>query len=264
VFRLSQRMELAGTGLVLVGLTSACEPELVVGKVSVDASPTCRSSNSEGGSPGVVEIGWTTSFENGFCDYQPPLGFCYVNGTASFSIAENPVHNGTSSAAFSVNTSLGTAQTRCFLDGTLPRDAVYGAWFYIPTLAQNTGNWNLMYIQGTVPPTPGLWDVSLANSDDGSLHLYLFSHLGPAIPELDPPLTVPIGSWFHVAFRLLRAPDATGAVALYQDGVLVQEATGIVTDAYDLHHWYVGNLASSLTPPDSTIYVDDVTVTAAP
>jgi hypothetical protein len=39
---------------------------------------------------------------------------------------------------------------------------------------------------------------------------------------------------------------------------------GIVTDAYDLHHWYVGNLASSLTPPDSTIYVDDVTVTAAP
>jgi hypothetical protein len=44
--------------------------------------------------------------------------------------------------------------------------------------------------------------------------------------------------------------------------VLVQEATGIVTDAFDYHHWYVGNLASSLTPPDSTIYVDDVTIAA--
>src|SRR5687767_14835190 len=129
-------MGLAGTGLVLAGLSSACEPELVVGKVSVESS-TCPPSDSEGGAPGVVEIGWTTSFENGFCDYEPPFGFCYGNGDASFVIAENPVHGGTSSAAFSVNTSSGTAQTRCFLDGTLPRDAVYGAWFYIPALSQN-------------------------------------------------------------------------------------------------------------------------------
>ena len=258
-------MELIGTSLVFAGLTSACEPELVVGKVSVDASSTCPPSDSEGGASGVVEIGWTTSFENGFCDYEAPLGFCYVNGDASFVIAENPVpHGGTSAAAFSVNTSSGTAQTRCFLEGTLPRDAVYGAWFYIPALSQNTGNWNLMYVQGAVGVNTGLWDVSLGNSDDGSLYLYLFSHLGPPIPERAQPLAVPIGSWLHVEFRLLRAPDATGAVALYQDGVLVQEATGIVTDAYDRHHWYVGNLASSLTPPDSTIYVDDVTVTAAP
>jgi len=47
---------------------------------------------------------------------------------------------------------------------------------------------------------------------------------------------------------------------LYQDGVPIQEATGIVTDADDVHQWNVGNLATGLEPADSTIYVDDVTI----
>ena len=53
-------------------------------------------------------------------------------------------------------------------------------------------------------------------------------------------------------------------MALYQDGALLLEVTGIVTDDTDVAQWYVGNLAKALTPPDSTLYVDDVTIRAGP
>jgi hypothetical protein len=42
------------------------------------------------------------------------------------------------------------------------------------------------------------------------------------------------------------------------------EETEIITDSYDVHQWYVGNWASELRPPVSTVYVDDVTINAAP
>jgi hypothetical protein len=257
---------LAGVGLVVASLAYACTPELVIGEVGDDVgTEACPLPDGEGGAPSieekVVEIGWETSYENGFCDYQQALGFCYPSmdgAEASYSIVDAPVRSGTSAAAFSVVATPNTSQTRCFLEGVLPRDAVYGAWFFVPALARNTGNWNLVYFQGIPGPTSGLWDVSLRNTADGNLELYVFSHRGEALPHESIP--VPIGRWFHVEFRLLRATDATGAVGLYQDGVPITEATGIVTDAYDVHQWYVGNLADALEPAESTIYVDDVTI----
>jgi hypothetical protein len=246
----------------------------VVGKVTTE-NANCELPGADGGSaPGiedkVIEIGWSTSFENGLCDYQRARGFCYDPGEASIAIVDDPVRDGNSAAAFSVTSAApvdggenGT-QARCFLEGALPREAVYGAWFYIPELRQSTDNWNLMYIPGKdAGPAllSGLWDVSLRNTPDNSLELYIYGHIS-AVPERDPLPLVPIGSWFHVEFRLLRAEDATGEVELRQDGVTIQSATGIVTDQYDYHQWYVGNLAEGLTPPESTIYVDEVTISA--
>jgi hypothetical protein len=258
----------------------ACSPELVVGKVVIKQE-TCSISDGEGGAPSTpmmpvedktIEVPWSTGFENGFCDYQEAHGFCYPPGT--FQLAETPVRSGKRAAAFPVSADPGaepdagptTTQSRCFLEGAFPRDARYGAWFYIPALAVSSGNWNLMYFPGkNAGPGPmiGLWDVSLDNADDGSLVLNIFSH-DPSIPL--PPaemVPVPIGTWVHIEFRWLRADDATGRVELRQDGVLIQRVTGIVTDRFDYHQWYVGNLVgeSTLDPPDSVLYVDDVTIT---
>ena len=187
---------------------------------------------------------------------------------ASYAIVEDPVHTGTSAVAFSVTTGGPgeDGQTRCLLEGTLPPDAVYGAWFFVPTLAQNNGNWNLFHFRNATarPPVAGLWDVSLGNTADGNLVLYLFDFLngnGVSFP-MGSPVHVPIGSWFHVQFRLRRAADATGEVALYQDGVLLMTLSNVITDSGEWAIWYVGNWANGLVPPESTIYVDDMTVTA--
>jgi hypothetical protein len=122
-------------------------------------------------------------------------------------------------------------QARCFRGGVLPQDARYGAWFYLPSPANNTGNWNLMNFRGgALPALHGLWDVSLRSGTDGSLFAYLFDFLRNAVrvPAAAPP--VPIGSWFQLEFRLRRAADATGEVALYQDGALLIELMGLATD----------------------------------
>ncbi len=43
-------------------------------------------------------------------------------------------------------------------------------------------------------------------------------------------------------------------------GQLLVEATGLQTDDTDWGQWFVGNIANALTPPDSTVYVDDITI----
>lgn len=151
----------------------------------------------------------------------------------------------------------------------LPSDAVYGAWFCLPELHQDIGNWNLVHFQGgpAEPTLRHLWDVSVSNADDGSLFLYVrdFVNGDPVggevlLPEAPP--AAPIREWFQIEFRFRRAADATGEIALYQNGMPLLERTGIVTDVTGFGQWYVGNLVGSFTPPESTIYADDVTVSA--
>ena len=216
----------------------------------------------------MVEAPWSTGFEQGFCDYRLAGGFCYTGDTdASYSTVEAPVHGGRRAAAFTISRDpVGDGrQTRCVREGALPREARYGAWYYVPAGADNTGNWNLMHFQGG-DDLHHLWDVSMVSADDGSLSLYVISLLSPPPPMQTPPPDVPIGSWFHIEFRLLRAKDATGEIALYQDGALIDERTGIVTDDTDFGQWYVGNLSLSNPPglPPSTLYVDDVTIRTGP
>jgi len=247
--------------LLLAILSSACEPELQVG------TWTCpRPDPNQDGGPKAVDVPWSTGFETGFCDYEQALGFCYR--PASYTIVEAPVHGGRRAAAYSVIGDIGGGdawQSRCFLEGALPREAVYGAWFYVPSQAVNNGNWNLIHFQGREPGEfHGLWDVSLRNADDGNLFAYLYNFLGPLNAQVPNAPPVPIGSWFHLEFRLRRAKDATGEVALYQDGALIQQASGLLTDDTELGQWYVGNYADNLSPPESTLYVDDVTIRPAP
>jgi hypothetical protein len=257
---------LSCVALLVLGVTIGCSPELVVGKVEQEKQK-CSPYGGEGGAPPledkVVEMPWSTGFENGFCDYEPE--FCYELNGATREIVSEPVLKGRSAAAFRVNVPSppDESQTRCFLQSALPVDAVFGAWFYLNEYAETRGNWNLMYIQGTPGINLGLWDVSLHNGDDGNLHLHLYGHDVPYPPENNL-VPVPIREWFHVEFRLRRATDATGAVALYQDGVLIHQMSGIVTDRYEFHEFYVGNLADDLSPAESTVYVDEVTIRPVP
>ncbi len=75
---------------------------------------------------------------------------------------------------------------------------------------------------------------------------------------------VPIGTWFEIEVFFKRAADATGEVIVNQDGEEVATATNLITDPYVYGQWYVGNLATALSPAESTVYVDDVSVRAEP
>ena len=227
--------------------------------------------------PGMTDpiaVPWSTGFENNFCDYTVAGGFFVGNGVRK--IVTSPVHSGHYAAEFTVDSSGAMRdenQTRCVRQGALPTEAYYGAWYYIPVLAKlndNSSLWNLFHFQGgdTARHMPGgdssqdgLWDVTLVNNaSETSLQLLAYDFINGTVRKPTNPPTVPIGEWFHIQFYLKRASNATGAIRLYQNGKLLVEKTGIITDDSTWGQWYVGNITKGLTPQDSTLYVDDVTI----
>jgi hypothetical protein len=213
-------------------------------------------------------VPWSTGFENAPGDSWVPgnPSDCYATAGASFQLVTTPVHGGQHSAAFRVNTAAvvppSASQTRCLKRGVLPMAAYYGAWYYVPAPATNSGNWNLLHFRGADVPqdsaTHGLWDVSLANASDGTLHLVVYDFLRKS--TLQTTGTMPIGAWAHLEVYLRRAADSTGQFTLRRDGQVVLDLTGIATDDSRWGEWFVGNLATALSPPSSTVYVDDVTI----
>jgi hypothetical protein len=249
-------MKPAVAGLIASALSIACEPELLVGSLN------CTPPDAIPREDKVIPSTWSTGFEMGFCEYIAAGGRCYASGEASYDIVETPVRSGRKAAAYSLVAGQ-NRQARCYLEGELPQTAVYGAWFHVPENATNRGNWNLFHFRDARPMLEerGLWDVSIQSKSDGSLALLLRDFVSDrtmATPADAP--RIPIGSWFHVELLFQRAADATGAVTLYQDGEPLIEVTDVVTDDTDFAQWYVGNLATALTPASSTLYVDDVTI----
>jgi hypothetical protein len=174
------------------------------------------------------------------------------------------VHSGSFAAALTVDTTNNaTGQLRCIRRGSMPKEAYYGAWYNVPTLATNTGLWNLFHFQGDSTPEPRMWDISLVNNQSGDLRLNVLNWLHVTLPDQSKFPPIPIGSWFHIEMFWKRATDNTGEVIVYQDSVIILQLTNVKTDtSTSMVQWYVGNLADSLVPHEITVYIDDVSITA--
>jgi len=101
------------------------------------------------------------------------------------------------------------------------------------------------------------------NGATGALELVVYDFLNGRARRAVQSRPVPIGAWFHVQFYLKRAVENTGAIALYQDGEQLIAASALKTDDTRWGQWYVGNLATDLTPSKATLYVDDVSIRAS-
>jgi len=250
----------------LAALTLGCEPRLVVGTWSCDGDESAGGAENAVAVSDPVATPWATGFETGFCDYQPPAGYCYSADNARYETVTSPVRSGRFAAAFTI-TADGTPeghQTRCVREGELPSAAFYSAHFFIPAAPSAAANWNLMHFQGSDGgPYHGLWDVSLAVEDDGTLRVFVFDFLRFMTLTTDGP-TVPVGEWFQLEVYFARAADETGEFAVYQDGELTLDLAALSTDDSSQGQWYLGNLALSLTPSANTLYIDDVSIREAP
>lgn len=252
--RHSQRRWALACVLGLLGPLAACEPNVVVGSWS------CPAPDGDGGEGNLsVPSSWATGFEDGFCAYSRVGGRCYQSNGA-FDTVSSPVHSGKTAAAFTAKPDGG--QSRCYVQGGLPEAAFYGAWYFIPSAPSALDNWNLFHFRGgdsASTADKNLWDVTITEAANGSLRLSVLKeasewHHAEGVPP------VPLGSWFHIQVHLRRSATATGAFALYQDGVRAVSLEDIVTDTTTYGAWYVGNLLFTLPPPESTVYVDDVTI----
>lgn len=275
----SRRWSLCGAFAFL----AACDSKLVIGSWSCPMPPALGNAAGAGGSGASTAAGggtsipefplpWATGFEDGFCDYLRAGGYCYDNpaDSAWHELVDTPVRSGRRAAAFGVTAGRDT-HTRCYLEGKLPAQAYYSAWYFVPKVHKVNDIWNLIHFQAQrqLRRSPGgfetLWDVLIENNDTGGLHLVVKGRSVVEgeywqVPGETP--TIPIGEWFHIELYLKLASDSTGEIALYQNGKLYLQKTELKTDFDDsmLGQWYVGNLAYALDPPQSTVYVDDVSV----
>ncbi|MBN1612706.1 MAG: heparin lyase I family protein [Polyangiaceae bacterium] len=252
---------------VAIAPVVACEPTVVVGTWPCAQAEL---NDDDAGSTAPVAFPWSTSFERGFCDYEPPGGYCYLEAAASYGLTTSPVHSGNYAAAFTVSSDPNSPgpQVRCVRQGILPESAYYGAWYYIPEDRDNKSAWNLFHFTGGPGPgakLPALWDLSLAHDSARGLHLMVQGYLEGSAGIYDTNGGgLPIGAWVHLQVYLKRAADETGALAVYQDGEEALRLTGIVTDDSEWGQWYVGNWATDIEPPESTVYVDDIAITETP
>lgn len=272
VGRDGERRKITRFGPFLIAVLSltapACESALDVGEWKCTAAPLYIPPDGSPDLPGretVVDTEWQSGFEDGFCGYTRARGFCYSAPGATYEIVDAPARSGRKAAAFTISTDddRDGEQTRCVREGVMPKDAYYGAWFYIPGGTTNNDNWNLMHFRNAMEggSPMGDWDVSLVSTDDGRLVPWLRDYVsGSRIPP-SWDFEVPVDEWFSLSVRIIRESTATGAAALFLNDELVVERTDIVTvGEVTWGQWYVGNLATDLTPSDSTIYVDDVSI----
>jgi hypothetical protein len=232
-----------------------------------DAGEVCPSAGApDGPNLGPLPAPWKTSFDAGFCNIDDDAGFCYSDPDSSYRLVTSPVHSGTFAAAFDMDPSSvdRQRQTRCVREGVLPVEAYYGAWYYVPSDLTGAHDWNLFHFAGGMPMTPlhGLWDVSMDDSAGNGLEAFIYDAINDAHYGQAAPRPVPTDRWVHLEFYWKRATDATGEVALYQDGEEIVRRSALVTDNSPFGQWYVGNFTASLdqTPAPVTVYVDDVTV----
>lgn len=255
----------------LLSLSACSEPTLLVGELGCGESEGGASGGDDiSDDDGLLDAPWQTSFEDSFCSYRRDAGFCYSYEGAGFRLVTSPVRTGPFAAAFDLDMDVPNFQhqARCVREGALPEAAVYGAWFYIPSGASDPENWNLVHFQGGEPgqrgPRAGTWDVTVGQSRTGELALYVADLRRETRHEQLDPVPLPTDRWFHLEFYLKRAADPTGEVALFQDGKELIRVSGVVTDDNTVTEWYVGNYALSLSPAQSTLYVDDVTIRLQP
>ncbi|HKO52082.1 MAG TPA: hypothetical protein VJV79_30440 [Polyangiaceae bacterium] len=249
---------------------SACRPSVSVG------TRTCSEDGSDDGPPNEdldasppLAIDWSTSFENRFCDYALPGGHCYPTAPGSFDVVTSPKPpSGRYAAAFRVTSGDPiTYQARCIRQGALPASAYYSARYYIPAIPTRIGNWNLFHFNGGVDwdQIEGLLDVSLINAPGGGLQLAVY---GPPnhsrIGNMPTIRTIPIGGWFRIQLYVEQTTATTGIVRLSQDDQQIFEAANVLLGDWVVGQWYVGNLADGLLPAASTVYVDDVSISASP
>jgi hypothetical protein len=266
-------LAIVAAAAVLYAAANSCAPTVLIGALHFCPQAPTNPDAPDGGAgidpDASVVLPWTTGFEDGFCDYAAPTGFCFATGSGSYTVVTSPVHSGHYAAAFTLHDipDGGGSQVRCVEQGVFPEMAYYGAWYYVPVSAQNSGVWNLFHFQGGPPGQTlhGLWDVSLVNlGDGGPLHTVFYDFLSVGTPDASAVPPIPIGQWFHLEVYFKRASDATGELSMLQDGVVAVKLTGLATDDTGWGQLYIGNLATALVPPASTVYVDDVAFGAAP
>jgi hypothetical protein len=191
-------------------------------------------------------------------------GTYVMNGTAPVA-TRDLAHKGQYAGVSTVTPTVGTPSLDyLFRHQPSPPEAYYSAWFYISSTFV-VKNWlSVSHFRGSTTGDGNnlvpLWDVNLYSRVDGSLVAQLYNYtaktnLGEVVPA-----PVPVDSWVQFEVYLRKAPDATGSIAVWQNGVLILDEPAVATAPNDWIEWDTGGSSDDITPSPAAVYIDDAAI----
>jgi hypothetical protein len=267
--------------LCMVFAAVACEPRAVM----IGATPIAGTGMpTPAARQGKQSMLWMADHETGDLSQWDDIA---ISSTAEAQVSTTYAYSGRYSAALTVRNATGVDEspgvrmTKVMTNSnsiTLPDEAYYSVWYYFPQIVYPAEWWNIFQwkrerIRDDALSSDPVYTINIANRTDGSMHLYLYSHVGTdgaygtpgvsskAIATLD----ISTNRWVHLEcyYRWSLAP--AGRIACWQDGQQIWDVTGIITD-YDYgdvpypRQWSVNNYTNETDPPAHTIYIDDAAI----
>jgi hypothetical protein len=183
-------------------------------------------------------------------------------------ITSERAHTGTQALKVSISVEGGmTSANYMYRQATTPVEAYYSAWFLIPQNYTVKDWWNILHFVGSQTGDGrnevSLWDVDLRSTTDGSLGLYVYEFGGSKQHNPVAARAFPIGVWVQLEVLFRKASDSTGRFAVYQDGALLIDVSGVRTAPNDWLRWAVGSASSNIAPTPADLYVDDAAISLA-
>jgi hypothetical protein len=157
---------------------------------------------------------------------------------------------------------------RLWHQDTLPRQAYYSVWYYLPRAYQTPVDWTILQFRTpTDDPTvvSQFLDVGLRSLPGGDLILTLFDHRPQYLrsPTPDPAQPVPVGRWFQIQVFYRNVNDDSGRFTLWLDGQLNYDIQRPMTGSPAVY-FTPCSISEDLSPAPSEIYVDDAAISYDP
>ena len=238
-------------------LLVACDPNVLIGAVTAGGDGGGGGAFATGGSGGSV-LFFEAHHEVDLSEWTaegPETGYLYCPDEQA-SITTKRAHSGAGSVQISIDTADGANPICQMLHRTPAPEAYYGAWFFIEQDHEAIeGWWTILFFK---TKTTSHWDLGFYH--DGYTSFGLYDHdedrstFAPAMPVL------PIGRWFHLEAYLAYAEGKPTDIELWLDGTTLLRRTA--GEAPRDLFWGLGNEGSGLSPSNSTLYIDDVTISS--
>jgi len=244
------RCAAAGVALAFGPLVGACDPDISLGART--ASAVLWSADHETGDLSQ----WHSGGDSEGGDYQS-------GGTLA--ISSEQAHSGSYSVKMTIDTSDAADHTARVYRRAVAGPAYYSAWFYFTEAHTPDIWWSIFLIRAqTSPSDPGtfknLWDVNLERPSSGEMIISFFDHLSNNDTHASFPKPVPVAQWTHFEAYLEYAPPNGTRLTFWQDGDAVLDLMGLGDAPAPYLFWAIGNGANNLTPPVSTLYIDDAVI----
>ncbi|HUP83622.1 MAG TPA: hypothetical protein VM284_05460 [Candidatus Limnocylindria bacterium] len=175
-------------------------------------------------------------------------------------------HSGEASVEVTIDTTSGVDQIARLYRRVEQPQAYYAAWFFLNE-DHTPGTWWSVFLFRAVKDrnkSIDLWSVDLVRTPGDTLTVALFDHANNDSIEAQGAFPVPVRQWFQLQAYLQVAEGEPSHLTLWLDGVQFLDLKSTTpAPAMQPLYWVIGNGGSKMTPPVSTLYVDDAQISTS-